>query len=62
MQHLNAEIFPMDLYLFRTLKVPVFANLYFSLSEKKTRQSYELMYMLFCRVSNGEYFEKNLIR
>ena len=23
-----------------------------------TRQSYELMYMMFCRMSNGEYFEK----
>ena len=55
MHHLNAEIFPMDLHFFRTLKVPVFANLYFSTCRyERTRQSY----MLFCRESNGEYFGK----
>ena len=48
----------MDLHLFRTLKVPVVVNLCFSLSEKRTRQSYERMYLVFCRMSNGEYFEK----
>ena len=47
--------------LFSYFESTSFANLYFSLSEKRTRQSYELMYMLFCRESNGEYFEKKIL-
>ena len=53
MHRLNVEIFLMDLHTFRTMKVPVFESLGFSLSEKRTRQPYELMCTVFCSVKRG---------